>query len=495
MAQRVFLAIDIGASSGRHVAGLFDGSYLQLAEVHRFENGPVAAAGRLHWDLLAQWGQVLRGMRAAAATYASQVVSVGVDTWGVDFGLVGRGDELLGNPVAYRDHRTEGMLERAFATVPRHEIFAHTGLQFMQFNSLYQLLAMQAAGSPLLDAAESLLMMPDLFHWLLTGVKSNEATNATTTQCYDPQARDWAWPLLARFGLPKRIFGPISGPGTSLGRLSRAVAGATNLPDLNVVLPGSHDTASAVVAVPASGAVSQAPAWCYISSGTWSLMGVEIPQPIVSDPCQTLNFTNEGGVGGTIRLLKNIAGLWLVQECRRIWNLKGRNLNWEDLNLLSAAAPPLRSLVNPDDPTLLAPDDMPAAIAAYCRRAGEPVPESEGAIVRTAIESLALKYRQVLEWLERLLSTRIETIHVVGGGTQNRQLCQATADACDRRVVAGPVEATAIGNVVVQAVAAGDIGSIAQAREIIRHSFAVEEYEPTAAGPWAAAYQRFVKLP
>jgi rhamnulokinase len=336
--------------------------------------------------------------------------------------------------------------------------------------------------------------MPDLFHWLLTGVKSNEETNATTTQCYNPQSRDWARPLLAKFGLPERLFGPLVPPGTNLGRLSPQVGADTGLANVNVVLPGSHDTASAVVAVPAAAPVAQRPTWCYISSGTWSLMGVEVPQPVIDDECLRLNFTNEGGVGGTIRLLKNIAGLWLVQECRRVWNLQGRNLSWDDLNRISAAAPPLATLVDPDCADFLAPENMPRAIADYCRRTGQPAPAGEGGIVRTAIESLALRYRQVLGWLEQLTATHIDTIHVVGGGTQNRQLCQATADACNRRVIAGPVEATAIGNVLVQAIAAGDIGSIAQAREIVRTSFSVDEYQPRDTAAWDEAYARFEKL-
>jgi len=495
MAETVYLAIDMGASSGRHVAGLFDGSVLSLSEIYRFENGPVPAAGHLYWDFLAQWTHIVRGMQAAAAAHAGRVTSVGIDTWGVDFALLGPGDELLGNPHNYRDRRTEGMLERALTIVPREEIFAETGVQFMQINTLYQLLAMRLADSQALDCAESLLMMPDLFHWLLTGVKANEFTDATTTQLYDPRKQSWAWPLLDRLGIPGRIFGQIAQPGTRLGPLRGEVAAETGLGGAGVVLPGTHDTASAVMAVPADAAAGGRPTWCYISSGTWSLMGVETPEPVVNENVLRLNFTNEGGVGGTIRLLKNIAGLWLVQECRRVWNQGGRNYRWEDLNHLSAAAPRLASFINPDDPAFLAPGDMPQAIRNYCQRTGQAVPRDEGAVLRTAIESLALKYRQVLGWLEELVGGRIDTVHIVGGGTQNRQLCQAAADACDRRVVAGPIEATAIGNLLMQAVAAGDVGSIAQAREIVRMSFAVEEYSPRDPADWDAAYATFLSLP
>jgi len=492
--KKTFIAVDLGASGGRHVAGLFDGQRLALDEIYRFENGYVQAADHLYWDLLGLWKQIAAGLRAAGTAHLGQIVSVGVDTWGVDFGLVGRGGELLGNPYAYRDRRTDGMLEQAFDRVRREEIFAHTGLQFMQFNTLYQLLAMRLAGSPLLEAAEHLLLMPDLFHWLLTGVMVNETTDASTTQFYNPRSKNWAYPLFERLDLPTAILGQLEPPGTRLGPLRPSVAAEVGLSGVEVVLPGAHDTASAVLAVPAAGPSGGRPDWCYISSGTWSLMGIEVAEPIVTDDCLALNFTNEAGVGGSTRVLKNIAGLWLVQECRRVWNLAGANFRWEDLNHLSAAAAPLRSLVDPDDPGFLAPADMPAAIRDYCRRRGEPVPDSEGSVIRTAIESLALRYRQALGWLERLIGSPLATIHVVGGGALNTQLCQATADACQRPVVAGPVEATATGNVLVQAIAAGEIGSIAEAREVVRRSFAVTTYEPQDAAAWDAAYERFLRL-
>jgi rhamnulokinase len=494
MAARAYLAVDLGASSGRLVAGLFDGSRLRLAEVHRFDNGPVAAGGHLYWDLLALWQHVGDALRAAAGADLGQIASLGVDTWGVDFALLGRGDELLANPVHYRDPRTDGLLERAFGVVPRREIFAQTGLQFMQFNTLYQLWAMRLSGSPVLDAAARLLMMPDLFHWLLTGEKSNELTSATTTQCYNPATGAWAADLFERFDLPARILGPLTPTGTTLGPLRGEVAAAAGLTGVQVVLPGTHDTASAVAAVPATTPPAQRPDWCYISSGTWSLLGAEVPRPIINDQCLALNFTNEGGVGGTSRLLKNIAGLWLVQECRRAWSRAGASHTWEDLNHLAAAAPPLASLVDPDDASFLAPADMPQAIAEYCRRTGQGVPADRGAIVRCALESLALRYRLVFGWLEQLTGGRIETIHVVGGGSQNRLLCQFTADACGRVVLAGPTEATAIGNVLVQAIAAGDVGSIAEARQLVRASFPPERYEPRATAAWDDAFSRFQQL-
>jgi rhamnulokinase len=512
MAEKAYLAIDIGASSGRHVAGLFDGRCLRLEEVYRFENGAIPFGDRLYWDLLGQWSQVCHGLRAAAARWGSGLESVGVDTWGVDFGLLGRGDELLGNPGHYRDRRTNGMMEKAFGIVSRAEIFRHTGLQFMQINTLYQLLAMKLAGSPVLDVAESLLMVPDLFHWLLTGVKCNEMTDASTTQFYDPVHGDWATELFEKFSLPTRILGEIVRPGTTLGPLRPAVAAETGLRSAKVVLPGSHDTASAVMAVPCAGwpagANPQSPSanhpsspaprpaspdWCYVSLGTWALLGVELPQPVINESVLKLNFTNEGGVGGTTRLLKNIGGLWLVQECRRRWNQAGAGLDWETINRLAAAETPLRSFVNPDAPELHAPADMPEAIRAFCRLSGQPVPEGRGAIVRAALESIAMKFRHVLGMCEELIGSRLETVHVVGGGVQNRLLCQFAADATGRRVLAGPVEATAIGNLMMQAVAAGDVASIAEAREIIRRSFPVDEYTPNGPATWDAAYERFLK--
>jgi rhamnulokinase len=434
-------------------------------------------------------------MRAAARSLpAGNIRSVGVDTWGVDFGLLGPGDELLGNPYHYRDSRTNGMLEKAFALVGREEIFRHTGLQFMQLNTLYQLLAMKLGGSPLLDAAKTFLMMPDLFHWLMTGVKCNEMTEASTSQFYDPRQGGWATALLEQFGLPTAMLGHIEPPGTNLGRLRAGVAAETGLSATEVILPGSHDTASAVMAVPAQSCPGQRPDWCYISLGTWALMGVESPVPVVNDKVLALNFTNEGGVGNTTRLLKNISGLWLVQECRRIWNQGGRQWDWEDLNQLSATAAPLQAFINPDAAEFMAPDNMPAAICRFCQRTGQPVPADEGAVLRCGLDSLAMKFRQTLAMCEELVGGRLETIHIVGGGTRNRQLCQFAADACGRRVLAGPVEATATGNVMVQAISAGDVGSISEARQIIRRSFEVQQYEPRNTPAWDEAYPRFLKV-
>ncbi len=353
--SRVFLAVDLGASSGRVVAGLFDGGKLTLEDVYRFENGGIVAGDRMYWDLLRLWENIVNGLRIAKDRFGDRVVSVGVDTWGVDFGLLGKDDEILGNPYCYRDKRTANIFERAFEIVPRDEIFAQSGLQFMEFNSLYQLLAMKIEQSPLLDAAESFLMMPDLFHWLLTGEKANEFTDATTTQFYNPQTRGWATSLLDRFGIPTGMLGELVEPGTTLGKLRRSVAEQTGLQNVDVVLPGTHDTASAVMSVPAASQPGKQPDWCYISSGTWSLMGTEVPEPVINAKCAELNFTNEGGVGGTVRLLKNIAGLWSVQECRRIWKLAGTDYGWSRLVQMAEAAPPLAAMIAPDDSRFGAP--------------------------------------------------------------------------------------------------------------------------------------------
>jgi rhamnulokinase len=488
MARTIALAVDLGASGGRVVSGAFDGRLLELEEIHRFENGPVAMGGQLIWDLPRLWQEVVAGLRAAAARHGGGVASVGVDTWGVDFSFLAADDTLLANPVCYRDPRTRGLLAAAEEIVPREEIFAATGLQFMEINSLYQLLALRR--SPVLQAADRLLMIPDLFHWLLSGQRSNERTNATTSQCFDPRANDWAFAMLERFGLPRRIFGPVIEPGTDLGPLRPEVAAETGLQAARVLVPGTHDTASAVVAVPAAEPPSSRPDWCYVSLGTWALVGAELDRPLVTPECRALNFTNEGGVGGTTRLLKNICGLWLVQQCRAAWRRQGKEWTWDQLTALAAEAKPLVTLVDPDDPALVAPADMPEAIRSLARAAGEPVPESTAAVVRAALESVAAAIRRRIGELDALLGRRIGRVHVVGGGVKNRLLCQMIADATGRPVVAGPVEATAIGNLLVQLTARAGVVDLRAMREIVRQSFEPETFEPRAAAAWEARLGR-----
>ena len=484
MARHVALAVDLGASGGRVVAGGFDGRLLELEEVHRFDNGPVTMAGRLIWDLPRLWQEVSLGLRAAAARHGRAVSSVGVDTWGVDFSFLAADGDLLANPVCYRDARTQGMLAATTAAVPREEIFAATGLQFMEINSLYQLMALRHAESRVLAAADRLLMIPDLFHWLLSGVASNERTNASTTQCFDPQSGDWARSLMERLGLPPRIFGPISDPGTVLGPMRPDVAAETGLTGVRVVLPGTHDTASAVAAVPADEPPSPRPEWCYVSLGTWALIGAELDRPLVTPECLARNFTNEAGIGGTTRLLKNVCGLWLVQQCRAAWQRAGQEWSWDQLTALAAEAPPLVTLVDPNHPSLVAPADMPAAIRALARASGEPEPETTAATVRAALESVAAAVRRTLGELDSLLGRRVGRVHVVGGGVKNSLLCQMIADATGRPVVAGPVEATAIGNLLVQLLARDGKVDLRAIRRVVRDTFEPIRYEPKDAARW-----------
>jgi len=481
---RRLLAIDLGAESGRAVLGNFDGDKLDLQVVHRFANTPVRVLDGLYWDVLSLHREMVHGLRQAGP-----VDSIGVDTWGVDFALLGRNGELLGNPRHYRDPHTEGVMDAAFATVPRAEIYRRTGLQFMRFNSLFQLLALKRDRSPLLDAATHLLFMPDLFHYFLTGIKVNEYTDASTSQLLDPRTRTWDHDLAARFGLPPQLLGTLVQPGTVLGPLRASVCQETGQGGVPVVAPGTHDTASAVAAVPAKGG-----SWAYISSGTWSLVGVETATPVLTEAALGYNFTNEGGVGGTTRLLKNVMGLWLVQECKRAWERAGESRTYDELARLAAEAEPFAAHVNPDDEGFILPASMPEAIVAFCRRTGQKPPDTAGGVVRCALESLALKYRWVLEKAEELTGQRREVIHVVGGGCQNALLCQLTADACNRPVVAGPVEATAMGNLLVQAIGLKLLGSVADGREVVARSSETRTYTPREAGRWDEAYGRFVKL-
>ncbi len=486
--QRVYLAIDLGAESGRVMAGLWNGATLRLEEIHRFPNGPVHLAGTMRWDVIRLWAEIENGLTLAARKYGSSIVSVGADTWGVDFVLLSPHDEILGQPRHYRDARTNGMMDKAFARVPRADIFSQTGLQFMQFNTLFQLLAIQQDTPELFDRADSLLLMPDFFHWALCGSRAVEFTNGTTTQCMHPLQRDWARGLLEKFGLPTRIFPQVVPPGTELGALRPEVAERTGLRNVKVIAPPTHDTASAVAGVPTANTGKAN--WAYLSSGTWSLMGAEVQQAVLSARALEINMTNEGGLDGTYRLLKNIMGLWLVQQCKRAFEARGKKYEYSELAQMAGQAPALRSLVDPDDTRFLNPPDMPGAIEDFCRQTGQPVPGTEGQLIRCAYESLAVKYRQVLGWLEELTANRIEVVHIVGGGSQSAILNQFTADACQRPVIAGPVEATALGNLLVQVRASGELGSLAQMRDVIRNSSEVKTFTPGPAAPWDAAGAR-----
>ena len=488
----VYLAIDLGAESGRVMAGVWNGRKLRLEQIHRFSNGPVALGDTIRWDVLRLWGEIQHGLAAAAKRFGKKIVSVGADTWGVDFVLLNAQDEMLGQPYHYRDLRTKGALERTFKKVPRAEIFAGSGLQFMELNTLYQLQAWQRESPEILAAARTLLFMPDFLHWCLCGVKRAEFTIASTSQCVHPLRRNWSLPLLKKMGLPVHFLPRIVPPGTVLGQIRPSLAAQTGLAGVKVVVPPSHDTASAVAGVPT--AHTGRADWAYISSGTWSLMGVEVRQAALSPRALELNMTNEGGLDGTYRLLKNIMGLWLVQQCKRSFEAAGRRYDYARLVELAAGAKPLRSLVNLNDPRFLNPPDMPGAIQQFCRETKQTVPRTDGELARCCFESLALKYRETLASLEELTGERIKVIHVVGGGSQNALLNQFTADACQRPVVAGPVEATALGNLLTQVRASGEIGSLAEMREVVRRSSDVKRYEPGAAPAWDHAAARFAGL-
>jgi rhamnulokinase len=484
-----FLAFDLGAESGRGVLGRFDGDRLALSEVHRFPNGPVRILDSLHWDVLRLFQEIKGSLGRCVQEHGPDLAGIGLDTWGVDFALLGRDNVLLGNPYHYRDHRTDGMLDEVFSRVPREQIFEWTGLQFMQLNTLYQLFSMALNDSSALAAADTLLMMPDLFNFWLTGRKVCEFTEATTTQFYDSRRGTWSRELFEALDLPFHILKEIVPPGTVLGPLLPSIAEEVGLGEVPVIAPACHDTGSAVAAVPA-----REGDYTYISSGTWSLMGIEVTEPIITEQSLTYNFTNEGGVVGTFRFLKNIAGLWLVQACRQEWARAGQDFSYDELMEMAAQAPPFGPIVNPDDHAFIHPDDMPQAIQAACQCAGQSVPEDKGAIIRCALESLALKYRWVLEKLETMLGRELKVIHIVGGGSQNKLLCQFTADATGRPVVAGPVEATAIGNVLMQALALGHVATLDEGREVVRRSCDVVEYEPGDKSGWDEAYERFLGM-
>ncbi|MBL8055549.1 MAG: rhamnulokinase [Anaerolineales bacterium] len=488
-----FAAVDLGAESGRVMLARFDGAALTLEEAHRFPNVPVRvpvqAGTSLHWDILRLWGDLQHGLAAAGRLAGGPLAGLGVDTWGVDFGLLDRAGQLLGNPVHYRDARTARMLEAAWQRVPRAEIFEQTGIQFMAINTLYQLLALVEARSPVLETAQTLLTIPDLLNYWLTGVVANEFTNATTTQCFNPRTGAWARDLLGRLGIPTGWFGPLVQPGTVLGPLRPALAETLGLGAVPVIAPATHDTGSAVAAVPMTDRNA-----LYLSSGTWSLMGVEVTEPVIDDRTLALNFTNEGGVAGTYRLLKNIMGLWLVQECRRTWAAQGQAYSYAELTRLAEQAQPFRSLVAVSAERFMAPGDMPARLQAFCRETGQPAPEGVGAVVRCALESLALEYRWVAERLAELTGQTLPVIHIIGGGSQNALLNQFTADATGRTVLAGPVEATALGNVVVQALAAGQIETLAAGRALVRQSFPVQTFPPQPDAHWGKAFELYRAL-
>jgi rhamnulokinase len=486
------LAVDLGASSGLVLLAQYDGERLQFEEIHSFKNEPVRLHSTLHWDILRLFHEIKGGLRRAEKRVkkdGGSVASLGIDSWAVDYGLLDRSGRLLGNPVHYRNEAHAGAMEKLLKRIPRDTIFRETGIQFMPINTIYQLSAMKDEDHPHLEQAETFLMIPDLIHYFLTGEKAAELTNATTTQLFDPTRRTWSEPLIGQLGLPRPIFPPIVEPGTEIGKVLPSVSEEIGDIKANVIAVATHDTGSAVAAVPA-----QTERFAYLSSGTWSLLGTEVKEPVLSDRALALNFTNEGGVNGTYRLLKNIMGLWLLQEVKRVWEAEGDAYTWDELTHLTSSAPPFVSLVDPDAPEFLTPGDMPERIRAYCRKTGQPVPETRGAVLRCITESLALKHRFVLDLLEELTGQPLDVLHMVGGGTRNELLCQWTANACGRPVVTGPVEASSLGNILVQLMAAGEVNSLSEGRQLISQSVPLKTYEPKDRDLWSEAYERFNRL-
>lgn len=469
-AERTVLAVDLGAESGRVMAVHWGDGGLRLEELHRFPNTPVTVRGTLHWDFLRLWRDIQEGL---AKGLTLRPASIGVDTWGVDFGLLDAQGELLGNPVHYRDRRTDGMMERVFARVSQAEIFEQTGIQFMPINTLYQLMSLVERRSPQLAMARTFLTAPDLLNYWLTGTRVCEFTNATTTQLFNPRTGTWATGLMEALDIPTSIFPPIVPSGTPLGQYE----------GIPVIAPACHDTGSSVAAIP-----TRTDHYAYISSGTWSLVGLEVPAPVITADALAANVTNEGGVEGRYRLLKNVMGLWIIQQCRATWAAQGHPYSYEELAHFARGATSLQAIVDPNDGRFLSPGDHPRLVQALCAERGYPAPESHGAIVRCVLESLALAYRRVLETLEGLAGRRSEVVHIVGGGARNELLCQMTANATGRPVVAGPVETTVLGNALVQLIAHGELAGLAEARQLVAGMGDLQHYEPQERERWEAVH-------
>jgi rhamnulokinase len=482
------LAYDLGASSGRALLGRLTGRKIEVKEIHRFSNEPVQVGNRLHWDILRLFHEIKQGLLKAKQK-GTIPESLAIDSWAVDFGLIGKNGELLGNPYHYRDEYSDGMMERVFTVIPKAELFYRTGIQFLPFNTIFQLYALQQADSPLFREAKHFLMIPDLLRYFLTGEMASEFSNATTTQLFNPLKGQWDVELLQRLDIPVDWFKTIVLPGTHVGKVRTAICTELGIGEIPVYAVAEHDTGSAVAAVPALNR-----SFAYLSCGTWSLMGTEVEQPVLSDLALAFNFTNEGGVGGTYRLLKNIMGLWILQESQREWERSGNSYTIEELVKKAELAPAFTAWIDPDDPLFLHPGDMSSRIRQYCIQTGQQAPEEVGQIVRCILESLALKYRYVLELTERLSCQQFSGLHMVGGGIKNTLLCQWTANAIGKPIWAGPVEGSAIGNLAVQWLAQGEFTDIWEVRRVIRESFQVYVYEPKNGEEWEDAYRRFLQI-
>ncbi len=484
-----FLAIDIGAESGRGILGTLDNNKLLLKEVSRFPNGMLTIHGHYHWNIFRLYQAIKDSLKTCTTETHFKPESIGIDTWGVDYALLAEDETILSIPYAYRDPRTDNMMEEVFKLIPRKRIYELTGIQFMQFNTIFQLYAMKKANSPLLDIASDLLFIPDIIHYLLTGIKRSEFTFATTSQLYNPNKNDWEKELFDAIGINKDIMCEIIQPGEVIGELTGMVGKETGLPGLPVTSIASHDTGSAVVGVPGEGEN-----FAYISSGTWSLMGVENKKPNNSEKAFKYNFTNEGGVDGTYRFLKNIMGLWLLQECKRSWEKQGNNYSYGELVEMAEEVPSFKIMIDPDCPDFINPTDMPEAIINYCKKTNQQAPGNPAEFTRCICDSLAFKYRMVFDQLKEVTGRPLDRINIIGGGTKNKLLCQLTANATGVPVVTGPEEATAIGNIMVQAMAMGYVSSLSEIRAVIRNSFDLKTYEPKDIEQWDRQYQRFFEI-
>ena len=487
--MKQFLAFDLGASSGRAILGTLVDGKISLQELHRFENGGVAVNGGLFWNTLGLFKEMKTGLQKALEIGA-ELSGIAIDTWGVDYALIDQNGFFAGMPRHYRDSRTDEVMPWTFQRIPQEEIYRETGIQFMSLNTIFQLAAAVRDQEPTLKIAEKLLFTPNALTWLFGGKVCAEYSIATTSQLYNPQTRDWSWKIIDALGLPHSLFPEIVPSCSIAGTLSPALQAEYKCGPIPLILVGSHDTASAVAAVPANGEQS----WAYLSSGTWSLLGVELDAPVITEKALQANYTNEGGVGGKIRFLKNIMGLWLIQECRQEWNRRGKTFSFDEMDNMAERAEPFRSFVDPNDPSFIAPGDMPARIQAYCRKTGQPIPETPGQIIRSALESLAMRYLQTMQELEDILGRKLDVLHLVGGGCLNKILNQFTANAINRPVVTGPVEATALGNIVGQALATGDIKTLQEGRDIIRNCTETITWQPQNAAAWQQAFQKYCQI-